>query len=135
MLLRNCIQLCVPMFCCNPALLAWICTDIMQHQEWSCIARSWSFRLTSRPPCRYAKSPAFAVTASLQQRLAPWGRCCLVTTICCIAAVLQLWDIGSQVKSLQMAANYLQGCDAVVAVYDITRQQVCCALLQTRCKG
>lgn len=31
-------------------------------------------------------------------------------------------------KSLQMAANYLQGCDAVMAVYDITRQQVCWCL-------
>jgi GTPase SAR1 family protein len=37
---------------------------------------------------------------------------------------LQLWDIGSQVKSLQMAANYLQGCDAVVIVHDLTNKEV-----------
>jgi hypothetical protein len=37
---------------------------------------------------------------------------------------LQLWDIGSQIKSLQMAANYLQGCDAIIIVHDLTNQEV-----------
>jgi GTPase SAR1 family protein len=37
---------------------------------------------------------------------------------------LQLWDVGSHVNSLEMAANYLQGCDAVLIVYDVTRQEV-----------
>lgn len=40
------------------------------------------------------------------------------------AGVLQLWDVGSHVRSLQMAANYLQGSDAVVIVYDVTQHEV-----------
>lgn len=37
---------------------------------------------------------------------------------------MQVWDIGSHVSSLSMAANYLQGCDAVLAVYDANRHEV-----------
>lgn len=38
--------------------------------------------------------------------------------------LFQVWDIGSNVSSLSMAANYLHGCDAVLAVHDITRPEV-----------
>lgn len=41
-----------------------------------------------------------------------------------VAASLQLWDVGSGVSSLQMAANYLHGCDAVLLVHDLARLQV-----------
>lgn len=37
---------------------------------------------------------------------------------------LQLWDVGSSVSSLAMAANYLHACDAVLVVHDLTRRQV-----------
>lgn len=47
---------------------------------------------------------------------------------------VQMWDVGSGVSSLQMAANYLHGCDAVLMVYDISRAQVienvCCGVQQ-----
>ena len=39
--------------------------------------------------------------------------------------MLQLWDVGSSVGSLQMAANYLHGCDATLLVHDLSRQEVC----------
>jgi hypothetical protein len=39
-------------------------------------------------------------------------------------AALQLWDVGSGVGSLQVAAAYIHGCDAVLMVHDLTRQQV-----------
>jgi hypothetical protein len=39
-------------------------------------------------------------------------------------AALQLWDVGSGVGSMQMAANYLQGCDAVLLLHDLARPHV-----------
>ncbi|GBF93445.1 hypothetical protein Rsub_06578 [Raphidocelis subcapitata] len=36
---------------------------------------------------------------------------------------LQLWDVGSGVSTLAMAANYLHACDAVLMVHDLTRWQ------------
>jgi GTPase SAR1 family protein len=37
---------------------------------------------------------------------------------------MQLWDIGSQVKSLDMAVNYLHNCDAALVVYDVMQREV-----------
>lgn len=37
---------------------------------------------------------------------------------------MQVWDIGSQVKSLDMAANYLHNCDAALVVYDVLQREV-----------
>lgn len=37
---------------------------------------------------------------------------------------MQLWDIGSQVKSLDMAANYLHNCDSALVVYDVLQREV-----------
>jgi GTPase SAR1 family protein len=39
------------------------------------------------------------------------------------AATAQLWDVGNGVSSLQMAANYVHGCDAVLMVHDLTRRR------------
>jgi hypothetical protein len=35
-----------------------------------------------------------------------------------------VWDVGSSVSSLSMAANYLHGCHAVLCVHDILQEQV-----------
>lgn len=56
-----------------------------------------------------------------QPAAAPTARPCLTLPLCCAA---QLWDVGGHVRSLQMAANYLQGSDAVVIVYDVTQHEV-----------
>jgi hypothetical protein len=37
---------------------------------------------------------------------------------------MQLWDIGSQVNSLDMAANYLHNCDSALVVYDVLQREV-----------
>jgi GTPase SAR1 family protein len=50
--------------------------------------------------------------------------CCQAMPHTLVFSVLQVWDVGSQVRSLQMAANYLQGSDAVVVVYDVTQHEV-----------
>lgn len=36
----------------------------------------------------------------------------------------QVWDIGSHVSSVNMAANYLHGCDAVLVVFDAAQKEV-----------
>eukprot|EP00775_Hariotina_reticulata_P007161 gene7161-7376_t len=54
-----------------------------------------------------------------------------------VHATLQVWDIGSHVSSLDMAANYLHGCDAVLAVFDIGQPQsriAACQWLDVLCQ-
>ena len=36
----------------------------------------------------------------------------------------QLWDVGGGVATLQMAANYVHGCDAIFMFHDLLRRQV-----------
>ncbi|WIA10529.1 hypothetical protein OEZ85_010717 [Tetradesmus obliquus] len=47
-----------------------------------------------------------------------------------IHATLQVWDVGSSVSSLSMAANYLHGCHAVLCVHDILQEQTFSQLCQ-----
>ena len=60
--------------------------------------------------------------------------CARLPLPCDVQVALQLWDVGSGVSSLQMAANYIHGSDAVLMVHDLTQRQVraACAGLRDR---